>query len=150
MNAADTALSLLFRKLHPLLEDAAHALATRAPRRELERLHQKLLKARTTALEALEQALPAIEDTSLAEAVAELAGNLEPTGESFQESLILTQLCLEDAPETFLPFIEAPQEAPWMKRLEAFRTLIQDPSQQAERRWEAVDPELGETGDFED
>ena len=39
MTPAETALSLLFRKLHPHLEDAAHALARGATHRELERLH---------------------------------------------------------------------------------------------------------------
>jgi len=39
MTPAETALSLLFRKLHPHLEDAAHALSRGATRRELERLH---------------------------------------------------------------------------------------------------------------
>lgn len=150
VNAADTALSLLFRKLHPLLEDAAHALASRAPRKELERLHAKLVKARLVTAEALEKALPDIEDEALAEAVAELADNLQPSGEGFQESLTLTQLCLEDAPETFLPFVPAPEEAPWMKRLEAFQALIQAPAQRAESRWESIDPELGEQGGFED
>jgi len=150
VNAADTALSLLFRKLHPLLEDAAHALASRAPRKELEKLHVKLVKARLVAAEALEKALPEIGDEALAEAVAELADNLQPSGESFQESLILTQLCLEDAPGTFLPFVPSPDEAPWMKRLQAFQVLLQDPAQQAESRWESLDPELGEMGGFDE
>ena len=45
MTPAETALSLLFRKLHPHLEDAAHALVRGAPRQELERLHLKLITA---------------------------------------------------------------------------------------------------------
>ena len=53
MTPAETALSLLFRKLHPHLEDAAHALASGVARRDLERLHLKLLTARLKTVEVL-------------------------------------------------------------------------------------------------
>ena len=46
MTPAETALSLLFKKLHPHLEDAAHALAKGAKANELQRLHLKLVLAR--------------------------------------------------------------------------------------------------------
>jgi hypothetical protein len=99
MTPAETALSLLFRKLHPHLEDAAHAVARGATRRELERLHLKLITARLKTVELIEaeaEALP--EDAPLAEILDTLAANLTPVGESYRQGLILTQLCLEEAP----------------------------------------------------
>ncbi len=146
MHAADTALSLLFKKLHPILEDTAHALERGAAEAELLKLHTKLLRARIVAVEALEPLIGEDTEEALAEVLDELAANLTPSGETFQQSLILTQLCLEDAPETFLPFLtDAEQaEAPWVKRLRAFQALIQDPAQTAERRWHGVDPDLGD------
>ncbi len=152
MHAADTALSLLFKKLHPVLEDTAHALAKGVPTKDLERLHLKLLRARFEAMEVLEGLATEDPGDALQEALDELASNLTPSGETFQQSLILTQLCLEDAPESLLPFLdEAEAEAaPWMKRLRAFQALIQDPTQTAEHRWEAVDPDIGEGGEDED
>lgn len=146
MHAADTALSLLFKKLHPLLEDTAHALAKGASTKDLEKLHLKLLRARFEAMEVLEALATEDPGDALQEALDELASNLTPSGETFQQSLILTQLCLEDAPESLLPFLTEEEQAaaPWMKRLQAFQALIQDPAMTAEHRWESVDPDLGE------
>ena len=111
MTPAETALSLLFRKLHPHLEDAAHALARGAARRDLERLHLKLITARLKTVELIEAEADRLpEDAPLAEVLDTLAANLTPVGESFRQALILTQLCLEDAPADLLP--HAP-EAAW-------------------------------------
>ncbi len=91
MSAAETALSLLFRKLHPHLEDAAHALARGAVRRDLERLHLKLLAARLKTVAVLETELESLaEDAPVADILETLAANLTPVGESYRQSLILT------------------------------------------------------------
>jgi hypothetical protein len=147
MTAAESVLSLLFKKLHPLLEDTAHALATQASRADLERLHLKLIKGRLAVLEVLEPLAAEETDGDLAEALEELISNLTPCGETFQQALVLTQLCLEDAPDTFLPFLPAgvADEAPWNRRLETFLALVQDPAKAAHHRWEAVDPDIGES-----
>lgn len=147
MTIADTVLSLLFKKLHPILEDTAHALAKGAPLRDLEKLHLKLVRARIVASEELEKVLLEVQDEAQGEAVEELVDNLTPMGETFQQALILTQLCLQDAPDTFLPFLsEAEAEAaPWMKRLRAFQARLADPTFEAESRWRAVDPDIGES-----
>ena len=147
MTAAETVLSLLFKKLHPLLEDTAHALATLATQADLERLHLKLVKGRMAVLEALEPLAAEETDGDLAEALDELIANLTPCGETFQQSLVLTQLCLEEAPDTFLPFLPAgvADEAPWGRRLETFLALIENPANGAHHRWESVDPDIGET-----
>ena len=106
MTPAETALSLLFRKLHPHLEDAAHAMASGAPRRDLERLHLKLLTARLKTVEVLGvEAEPLAEVNPLREILDTLAANLTPVGESYRQSLVLTQLCLEDAPAELLPHV---------------------------------------------
>lgn len=148
LTPAETALSLLFRKLHPHLEDAAHALERGAPKRDLERLHLKLITARLKVVEILEAASESLpEEHPLAETLETLAANLTPVGESYQQALILTQLCLEDAPAELLPY--APEgcvaNAAWAPRMTAFLACLQDPAFQARRRWEAVDEEIGET-----
>lgn len=148
MTPAETALSLLFRKLHPHLEDAAHALVRGATRRELERLHLKLITARLKTVELIEaeaEALPA--DAPLAETLDTLAANLTPVGESFRQGLILTQLCLEEAPAELLP--HAPEgcvaTSSWGPRMTDFLARLKDPAFQARRRWEAIEEDIGET-----
>ncbi|GLH69771.1 hypothetical protein GETHPA_13040 [Geothrix rubra] len=148
MTPAERALSLLFRKLHPHLEDAAHALARDASRADLERLHLKLIAARLKAVEVLEAdsaALP--EEDPLGEVLDTLAANLTPVGESYRQALILTQLCLEEGPADLLP--HAPEGcvagSSWGPRMAAFLGRLEDPAFQARRRWEAIDEEIGET-----
>lgn len=148
MPAAETALSLLFRKLHPHLEDTAHALAKGASRRDLERLHLKLLAARlktVTLLETEVEGLP--EEAPLAEVLETLAANLTPVGESFRQSLILTQLCLEEAPAELLPHVPEGCVAgsAWGPRMTDFLARLEDPAFQAHRRWEAIEEDIGET-----
>lgn len=148
LTPAETALSLLFRKLHPHLEDAAHALERGAPRRDLERLHLKLITARLKVVEVLETAAETLpEDHPLGETLDTLAANLTPVGESYQQALILTQLCLEEAPAELLP--HAPEgcvaNSTWGPRMTAFLARLQEPAFQARRRWEAIDEEIGET-----
>lgn len=144
---AETALQLLFKKLHPHLEDAAHALAKHTSPKELEKFHQKLLKAREQAVAALEELMESC-DEPLAEHLAELADNLSPVGESYQQSLILTQLCLEEAPADLLPFTSegAAETSTWGKRMKDFLARAQDPAFSAEARWASVDPDIGEEG----
>ena len=148
MSPAETALSLLFRKLHPHLEDAAHALSRGATRRELERLHLKLIAARlkiVAVIEAETQALPG--DTPLADLLDTLAANLTPVGESYRQALILTQLCLEEAPAELLP--HAPEgcvaTSSWGPRMTDFLARLKDPPFQARQRWEAIEEDIGET-----
>ena len=148
MTPAERALSLLFRKLHPHLEDAAHALAREAPRRDLERLHLKLITARLKVVEILEaesESLP--EAHPLTEILDTLAANLTPVGESYRQALILTQLCLEEAPADLLP--HAPEgcvvASAWGPRMAAFLARLEDPAFQARRRWEGIDEDIGET-----
>ena len=148
MSPAETALSLLFRKLHPHLEDAAHALSRGAPRREMERLHLKLITARLKTLEILEATATALpEDSPLAEVLDTMAANLTPVGESYRQALILTQLCLEEAPADLLP--HAPEgcvaTSSWGSRMTDFLAHLKDPAYQARRRWEAVEEDIGET-----
>jgi hypothetical protein len=145
---AEAALQLLFKKLHPHLEDAAHALERGAPTRELERLHVKLVSARLKAVEALEKLLEGLEeDDPLAELLDTLQSNLTPVGENWQQSLTLTQLCLEEAPAELLPFVPEGRvaESAWGPRMTAFLAKLQDPAFQAHARWEGVDEEIGET-----
>lgn len=144
---AGLALQLLFKKLHPHLEDAAHALSKGADAKTLERLHHKLLKAREQCVEILEEMAETC-DEDLAGHLIELADNLSPVGESFQQSLILTQLCLEDAPGDLLPFapVGCAETAPWGKRMKDFQALVADPAFAAETRWARVDPDIGEEG----
>jgi len=148
MAPAEAALSILFRKLQPHLEDAAYALASGAVRRDLERLHLKLLTARLKTVEVLEAeaaALPA--GTPLAEVLETLAANLTPVGESYRQSLILTQLCLEEAPADLLPHLAGGRvgDSPWGPRMSRFLAQLEDPLLQARNRWEAVEEDIGET-----
>ena len=148
MSPAETALSLLFRKLHPHLEDAAHALSRGAPHREMERLHLKLITARLKTVEILEAEASALpEDLPLAELLDTLAANLTPVGESYRQALILTQLCLEEAPAELLS--HAPPGcvagSSWGPRMMDFLAHLQDPTFQARRRWEAIGEDIGET-----
>jgi hypothetical protein len=152
MTPAETALSLLFRKLHPHLEDAAHALTRGATRRELERLHLKLIAARlktVVLIEAEAEALP--EDAPLAETLGTLAANLTPVGESYRQALILTQLCLEEAPAELLP--HAPEgcvaTSSWGPRMTEFLAKLKEPSFAARSRWAAIEEDIGETEEGE-
>jgi hypothetical protein len=145
---AETALSLLFRKLHPHLEDVAHALVKGATRRELERLHLKLLTARLKTVELIEAEVEKLpEEAPLVEVLDTLAANLTPVGESFRQALILTQLCLEEAPADLLP--HAPEgcvaSSSWGPRMTDFLAKLKEPTYQARRRWEAIDEDIGET-----
>jgi hypothetical protein len=152
LTPAETALSLLFRKLHPHLEDVAHALAKGAPRRELERLHLKLLTARLKTVEVLNATVEALpEEAPLAELLETLAANLTPVGESFRQSLILTQLCLEEAPADLLPHVPAGATASfsWGPRMTDFLARLEDPAFQAHRRWEGIEEDIGETEEGE-
>lgn len=151
--AADVALSLLFRKLHPHLEDAAHALAKGAKAAEFERLHLKLLRARETAVAALEAEIAKLpEGDECRGSLEALAADLTPFGETWKESLTLTQLCLEDAPAELLPYLDeaAARGAKWAPRLSAFFEKLEDPRFAAESRWAAVDEGLGEGAEFDD
>jgi len=152
MTPAETALSLLFRKLHPHLEDAAHALHQGALRRDLERLHLKLLAARLKTVQLLEaevEELPA--GAPLADVLDTLAANLTPVGESYRQSLVLTQLCLEEAPAELLPFVPEGSltGSAWGPRLTAFLARLGEPAFQARQRWEAIDEDIGETEEGE-
>lgn len=148
LSPAETALSLLFKKLHPHLEDAAHALAVGSPAPDLEKLHARLVRARHQVAETLEALAEAEPEGPLAETLETLSANLTPVGEAFQQSLILTQLCLEEAPAELLPF--APEGcvagSPWGPRMVAFLGHLEHPSFQARERWKGVDPDLGEEG----
>jgi hypothetical protein len=148
MTPAETALSLLFRKLHPHLEDAAHALVRGAARRDLERLHLKLITARLKTVELLEaqaETLPG--DSPLGETLDTLAANLTPVGESFRQALILTQLCHEEAPAELLPHVPegCVGTSSWGPRMTDFLAHLKDPAFQARTRWEAIEEDIGET-----
>ena len=143
---AEQALQLLFKKLHPHLEDAAHALAQKAPAEELLRLHRKLERARHEVVEILEAGSLELGEAPLAEVLDTLAANLTPLGENYLQSLILTQLCLEEAPSDLLPFAPEGSVAgsAWGKRMVAFLARLEEPAFQARERWKSVDPELGD------
>lgn len=166
-SAASSALQLLFKKLHPHLEDAAHAVRNGASSHELEKLHSKLLRTREQVVGSLETMGDGCDDEELSEILIELSDNLSPVGEAFQQSLILTQLCLEQAVEDLMPFIaaerfpETPEPGPsrleladkilatdpelsWMKRVHRFLEQLRDPAFSAENRWDGVDPDIGE------
>jgi hypothetical protein len=148
MTPAETALSLLFRKLHPHLEDAAHALSRAAPRRDLERLHLKLITARLKTVEVIEamaETLP--EDGPLTEILDTLAANLTPVGESYRQALILTQLCLEEAPAELLPHVPegCVATSSWGPRMTDFLAKLKDPAYEARSRWEGIEEDIGET-----
>lgn len=145
---ASAALQLLFKKLHPHLEDAAHALQVKAPKAELEKLHARLQRARLAVTETLEGAVePLAEEDPLREVLEGLAANLTPLGEPYRQSLILTQLCLEEAPAELLP--HAPEGcvagSAWGPRMIAFLSRLEDPAFQARRRWAAIPEDVGET-----
>lgn len=143
---AEQALQLLFKKLHPHLEDAAHALVRKAPFDELLKLHLRLIQARYGAMEALEAASGQVEDEELQEVLDTLAANLTPLGENYQQSLTVTQLCLEEAPKDLLPY--APEgcvaASTWGKRMVDFLARLETPAFQARERWRAVDPDIGD------
>ncbi len=147
MTPAETVLSLLFKKLHPHLEDAAHALAMGATAKELQRLHLKLVLARHQVVEILEPLSETTEDEALADVLETLAANLMPVGENFQQSLILTQLCLEEAPQELLTHLPegAVSASSWGPRMVGFLQKLEDPAFHAEQRWKNVDEAIGET-----
>lgn len=148
LTPAEGTLQLLFKKLHPHLEDAAHALERKANRAELERLHARLQKARFTVVEALDVLLePLGEEDPLREELEGLSANLTPLGEPYRQSLIVTQLCLEEAPAELLPF--APPgcvgTSTWGPRMVAFLGKLEDPAFQARSRWAGIPEDVGET-----
>lgn len=144
--AAQQALELLFKKLHPHLEDAAHALKKGADTTELLRLHKRLFQARYAAMLALEAWVEQLEDPELIERLDTLAANLTPLGETYQQSLTVTQLCLEEAPAELLPFASegCVASSGWGKRMVAFLSQLKDPAFEARQRWRSVDPEVGD------
>ena len=148
---AEQALQLLFKKLHPHLEDAAHAVKQKSPPEELLRLHHRLQRARHEVVEILEKESSQAEDESLAEILDTLAANLTPLGENYQQSLTLTQLCLEEAPKDLLPFTRegCVTGSTWGKRMVAFLALLEDPAFQARERWKTIDPEIGDNEETE-
>ena len=147
MTPAETALSLLFRKLHPLLEDAAHLVDRGAAAAEFDKLHLKLQKARGKVVDVLEETIGSVQDEALAEALDTLAANLTPMGESLQQSLVLTQLCLEEAPADLLPHVseEGVAQSAWGTRLAEFQARLRDPSFLAQQRWASIEEDIGET-----
>lgn len=147
MNSAETALSLLFKKLHPHLEDAAHAVQRQATLAELQRLHLKLVLARHQVVEILEPLAESATDEALAETLETLAANLMPMGETYQQSLILTQLCLEEAPAELLPHTPegVAETSAWGPRMVGFLKKLEDPAFHAQERWKLVDESIGET-----
>jgi hypothetical protein len=121
-------------------------------RRDLERLHLKLITARLKTVELLEaeaEKLP--EEGPLTEVLDTLAANLTPVGESYRQALILTQLCLEEAPADLLP--HAPEgcvaASSWGPRMTEFLAHLKDPGFQARSRWEAIEEDIGETEEGE-
>jgi hypothetical protein len=136
---------LLFKKLHPQLEDAAHALAVGASGPELEKLNQKLVKACFEASEVLDGLAGACAG-DLAELLGTLSANLLPVGGTYQQQLTLVQLCLEEAPADLLPFTPPGSAAgsSWGKRMVAFLGRLEDPSFHGQARWAGVDPEIGD------
>jgi hypothetical protein len=147
MTPAETTLSLLFKKLHPHLEDAAHAVAKGAKASELQRLYLKLVLARHQVVDILEPLSESIEDEALADILDTLAANLMPVGENYQQGLILTQLCLEEAPKDLLPYVPkgAVAASTWGPRMTAFLQKLEDPAFHAHARWKAIDESVGET-----
>ena len=142
---AEQALQLLFKKLHPHLEDAAYALAQGAGAAELARLHRKLVHACDQASEVLD-GLAAGAEEPLDGILETLSANLLPVGAGYRQLLILVQLCLEEAPADLLPFAPPGSVAGsgWGRRMVAFLARLEDPAFQARARWEAVDPDIGD------
>ena len=145
-NQAEQALQLLFKKLHPHLEDAAYALQQQAAPEALLRLHHRLVRARHEVVEVLEEGSGLLGEEPLAEILDTLAANLTPLGENYQQSLTLTQLCLEEAPKDLLPFTREGSVAgsSWGKRMVTFLAQLEDPAFQARERWAGVAPEVGD------
>ncbi|HJV91726.1 MAG TPA: hypothetical protein VJ623_15545 [Holophagaceae bacterium] len=145
---SEAALQLLFKKLHPHLEDAAHALDRKAPKADLEKLHAKLQRARLAVVEVLDglvEGLP--EEDGLREELEGLSANLTPLGEPYRQSLIVTQLCLEEAPAELLAFAPPGCVAgsAWGPRMVAFLGRLEDPTFQARARWASIPEDVGET-----
>ncbi|MGA2081853.1 MAG: hypothetical protein ABSH53_14770 [Holophaga sp.] len=142
---AEQALQLLFKKLHPHLEDAAHALASGARAPDLEKLHHRLERACLEASEVLDGLAGAC-DGELGDALETLSANLVPVGANFQQQLILVQLCLEEAPAELLPYAPpgSVTASNWGKRMREFLARMEDPAFQARQRWAGVDPEIGD------
>ena len=142
---AEQALQLLFKKLHPHLEDAAQALRVKARPQDLEALHQKLVKACGQSAEILDQ-LAGSAAGELAETLETLSANLTPVGGNYRQQLTLVQLCLEEAPADLLPFAPpgAAAGSGWGKRLVAFLARLEDPAFQARNRWSGVASEIGD------
>ena len=145
LTPAEQALQLLFKKLHPHLEDAAYALEKGAKAPDLEKLHQKLVTACNQASEVLD-GLAATCDEPLAEILDTLSANLLPVGGTYGQLLILVQLCLEEAPADLLPHAPpgSAAESGWGKRMVAFLARLEDPAFQARARWAGVDPDIGD------
>jgi hypothetical protein len=145
LTPAEQALQLLFKKLHPQLEDAAHALATGADGPALEKLNLKLVKACHEASEVLDGLAGGV-DGELAEVLGTLSANLPPVGATYQQQLTLVQLCLEEGPAELLPFTPPGSAAgsSWGKRMAAFLARLEDPAFHGAARWAGVDPEIGD------
>ena len=145
LTPAEQALQLLFKKLHPHLEDAAHALRTGAAAAALEKLHLKLVKACHEASEVLDGLSGACEG-DLAEVLGTLSANLLPVGATYQQQLTLVQLCLEEAPAELLPFTPPGSAAgsSWGKRMADFLARLEDPGFHGQARWAGMDPEIGD------
>ena len=143
---AESALSLLFGKLHPLLEDAAHLQARGAASAEFGALQRRLQAAREKVSDRLDDLAGAAEEEDLAELLDALSANLTPMGEPLQQGLVLTQLCLEEAPKDLLPFVPPGRagSASWGRRMVGFLQRLEDPAFQARRRWQGIDPDLGD------
>jgi len=137
---------LLFKKLHPRLEDVAHALDLGASGEELLKHHRRLQQARFEVMEILEESSSHTEDDALSSILDTLAANLTPLGENLQQSLILTQMCLEEAPKDLLPFVPEGRtvDSSWGSRMITFLSRLEDPGFQARKRWNTVDPEIGD------
>ena len=145
LDPAEQAMQLLFKKLHPHLEDAAHALAGGAGAPELEKLNLRLVKACSEASEVLD-GLAGHCQGELEEILGTLSANLLPVGASYQQQLTLVQLCLEEAPAELLPFTPPGSAAGsgWGKRMAAFLGRLEDPAFHGAARWGGVDPEIGD------
>lgn len=144
---AELVFSLLFKKLHPLLEDTAHGLAKGAPAKDLLHLHERLVRARHQVVEAIEAQVEDLPEGELRDLLDTLAANLTPMGENLQQSLTLTQLCLEEVPKDLLTHVEPGRVAStsWGARMVAFLQRLEDPAFQARARWANVDEAIGET-----
>lgn len=146
MPPAEIALSILFKKLHPLLEDADHALKSKAKNSVLESLHVKLLKARIKSSELILRTAEETSNEELRVILESLASDLTPVGENFQQSLTLTQLCLEEVPKDLVGFIAegVVSTSPWGKRMIQFLEQLEKDNFHAELRWKHVDDAIGD------